>query len=70
MYKSFFYGDIMSSRITERSLYPHLSSYLEKLKFNSLSELKSQSGQLDLLATKEGEKFIIEVKICKIGGEN
>lgn len=53
----------MSSKITERSLYPHLSSYLEKLNFNPLSELKSQSGQLDLLATKDGEKFIIEVKI-------
>lgn len=52
-----------ASQVTERSLYPFISSYLEKLNFNSISELKSPSGQLDLLATKDGEKFIIEVKI-------
>lgn len=50
-------------KITERSLYPPLNKYLEKLGFNSASEIKGKEGQLDIIATKEQIKYIIEVKI-------
>lgn len=53
----------MSTRVTERSLYPPLSGYLKELGFNSVSEIKDTSGQLDILAIKEENKFVIEVKI-------
>lgn len=53
----------MTARITERSLYPPLDNYLKELGFNSVSEIKDKRGQLDILAIKESEKFIIEVKI-------
>ena len=50
-------------RITERSLYTPLNNYLKELGFNSASEIKCRRGQLDILATKEDERYIIEVKI-------
>ena len=53
----------MTARVTERSLYPPLDGYLKELGFNSVSEIKDTEGQLDILAIKEEEKFIIEVKI-------
>lgn len=53
----------MTTRVTERSLYTPLNEYLISLGFNSVSEIKDTEGQLDILAIKEEEKFIIEVKI-------
>lgn len=53
----------MTARITERSLYPPLDGYLKELGFNSASEIKDTEGQLDILAIKEEEKYIIEIKI-------
>lgn len=53
----------MAARITERSLYPPLDGYLKELGFNSASEIKDTEGQLDILAIKEEEKYIIEIKI-------
>lgn len=53
----------MTARITERSLYPPLDGYLKQLGFNSASEIRDTEGQLDILATKEEEKYIIEIKI-------
>lgn len=50
-------------KITERSLYPPLSKYLEDLGFYSISEIKGQSGQLDILANFDNESFVIEIKI-------
>lgn len=54
---------MVSRKVTERSLYPPLSKYLENLGFHSISEIKSTSGQLDILAKFNEEIFIIEVKI-------
>jgi len=53
----------MVTKITERSLYPPLVEYLKELGFNSASEIKGTEGQLDILAIKDDEKYIIEVKI-------
>ena len=53
----------MTARITERSLYPPLDGYLKELGFHSASEIKDTEGQLDILAIKEEEKYIIEIKI-------
>ena len=53
----------MTARITERSLYPPLDGYLKELGFNSASEIRDTEGQLDILAVKEEEKYIIEIKI-------
>jgi len=50
-------------KITERSLYPPLYKYLEDLGFDSMSEIRYQSGQLDILAKFKEEPFIIEIKI-------
>ena len=53
----------MTARITERSLYPPLDGYLKELGFNSASEIRDVEGQLDIIAIKDGKKYIIEVKI-------
>ena len=53
----------MLTKVTERSLYPPLYGYLEELGFDSASEIKNEKGQLDILACKEKEKYIIEIKI-------
>ena len=53
----------MTTKITERTLYSPLSGYLKELGFNAVSEIKNSSGQLDILAIKDNNKFIIEVKI-------
>ena len=53
----------MTARITERSLYPPLDGYLKELGFNSASEIRDVEGQLDIIAMKDGKKYIIEVKI-------
>lgn len=53
----------MITKVTERSLYPFLTAYLKELKFDSFSEIGIDSGQADILAQKEDEKFIIELKI-------
>ena len=53
----------MTSRVTERTLYPPLNGYLKELGFFCGSELKDTEGQLDILAIKDDEKYIIEIKI-------
>lgn len=49
----------MTARITERSLYPPLDGYLKELGFNSASEIRDVEGQLDIIAMKDGKKYII-----------
>jgi hypothetical protein len=53
----------LKGKITERSLYPHLSQFLGSLGFNSITEVAYTSNQLDILAIYNRENFIIEVKI-------
>ena len=53
----------MTGDVTERSLYPFLTGYLESLGFVACSEVRGESGQLDIMAIKEHEKFIIEIKV-------
>ncbi|MDI9615139.1 N-6 DNA methylase [Methanothermobacter sp.] len=54
---------MIESKITERSLYPTLKEHLEQKGFMSITELKSSRKQVDILSKKNGEDFIIEVKV-------
>jgi tRNA1(Val) A37 N6-methylase TrmN6 len=50
-------------KITERTLYPPINKFLGELGFQSVSEIKFKTGQLDILAKIDDETFIIEIKI-------
>ena len=53
----------MAEKITERSLYPPLINYLESLNFITGSEIVNDEGQLDIVAKRNNEIYIIEVKV-------
>jgi len=55
----------LSEQITERSLYPHLSTCLSRLGFTSLQEIDLGGEFLDIEFWHQSEKFILEVKIGK-----
>ncbi|HOI72430.1 MAG TPA: hypothetical protein PLC38_09160 [Methanobacterium sp.] len=50
-------------KITERTLYPPINKFLGELGFQSVSEIKFKTGQLDILAKIDDKTLLLKLKL-------